>query len=182
MVWPVPKSYSKTLPREGEPGSFWEFRGDRYHCGVDIYAAVGETIVAMDDGVILDVGVFTSPQQIEYWNETCFVVVMHASGLFARYAEMDGCLLENEDIIRKGQFLGRVGQVLNPARISSGAPEYIKRLSQSEHASMLHLEMFSRYPAPIPQYLGGNTFQGDKPSFLLDPADYFEKMNSLIAL
>ncbi len=26
------------VPQIGEAGSFWENRGDRYHCGVDLYA------------------------------------------------------------------------------------------------------------------------------------------------
>ena len=36
----VPKkqiSISSRIPQKGEAGSFWEDRGDRYHCGVDLY-------------------------------------------------------------------------------------------------------------------------------------------------
>lgn len=55
--WPVPDSYSKNIPLHGSSGSFWENRGDRYHCGVDIYAPPGSKVIAIECGEVIDLGV-----------------------------------------------------------------------------------------------------------------------------
>jgi murein DD-endopeptidase MepM/ murein hydrolase activator NlpD len=174
MQWPVPGSSSKELPGKSGAGCFWQNRGDRYHCGIDIYAPKGSIVNALEDGVVLDMGLFTSPDHIVYWNPTYFIVVAHVSGIIARYAELDNYVLENDDIVVAGNRLGYVGQVLNSARITDQSPDYVRQLCTERNTSMLHLEMFSRYPADIPNYLGGNTFQNKRPSFLLNPCDYLE--------
>ena len=60
--WPVPKSYSKNIPNNNSPGSFWENRGDRHHCGVDIYSPLDSSIIAVENGEVIDVSLFTSLQ------------------------------------------------------------------------------------------------------------------------
>ena len=45
---PVPNSYSKNIPNKNSPGSFWENRKDRFHCGIDIYASAGSEVVSID--------------------------------------------------------------------------------------------------------------------------------------
>lgn len=174
MIWPVSKSYSKHVPLDGEPGSFWEQRGDRFHCGVDIYAPFGSDVSAMEDGIILDIGVFTSSSLVDYWYETCYIVVAHASGIVVRYAEMDQCVFENDDFVFKGMLLGHVGQVINESKVTAKSPYYVRRLKKTNELSMLHIETFSSYPVDIPKYMGGNTFQNIKPSFLNNPGDILE--------
>jgi len=89
MIWPVPASHEKKVPAAGMLGSFWECRGDRYHCGVDIYAPEGSQVLALESGLLVDMGVFTMPEQVDYWNKTYFIVLMHRSDLFVCYAELD---------------------------------------------------------------------------------------------
>ena len=73
--WPAPKSYTKNLPTSGVPGSFWENRRDRYHCGVDIYAPEGSDVLSVEDGKVIDIDIFTSPDKIPYWNTTYYVLL-----------------------------------------------------------------------------------------------------------
>ena len=169
LFWPVPASFSKTVPSTGNPGSFWENRGDRFHCGVDIYAPFGSDVVACDDGAVLKTELFTSPLWVDYWNDTFAVFIQHDCGLVARYAEMEKPAAKPGDSIRVGHVIGRVGRVLATDRITNFSPTYIQNLKTSGNPSMLHLEFFDRFPAEIPRYLGGNTFQNQRPDFLLDP-------------
>jgi hypothetical protein len=175
-TWPVPSSVSRVLPQLGEPGSFWEDRGDRFHCGVDIYAPFKSDIVAVDDGIVLRTELFTSPSQIDYWNVTYAVTIAHNCGLVIRYAEMIGALLSEGTPVRREEVIGHVGRVLEPSRISQKAPLYIQKL-KFRHPSMLHFEVLCRFPFEIPRYLGGNTFQRFKPEFLLDPAECWQKFS-----
>ena len=172
MIWPVPNSYSRHVPRLGEPGGFWEDRNDRFHCGVDIYAPVGSDVLAIEDGQVVAIEPFTSPELVDYWNTTYYVFIKDSSGFTTRYAEFGGVRVKEQDEILAGQIIGTVGQVLNFDRIEYDAPDYIQQLKLSNNSSMLHLEMYSIYPAIILKYLGGNTFQDCKPSFLINPRDY----------
>jgi hypothetical protein len=52
VQWPVPESYSQRIPFPPSPGSFWENRDDRHHCGVDIYAPCGSVVVAVESGEV----------------------------------------------------------------------------------------------------------------------------------
>lgn len=172
-TWPVPGSPTRFLPRSGEPGSFWEDRGDRFHCGVDIYAPCNSEIVAVDDGIVVRTELFTSPSLIDYWNDTYAVTIAHHCGLILRYAEMKDIRVPERACVRRGEVIGHVGQVLEPSRIDLKAPLYIQKL-KVKHPSMLHLEVFSRFPFEIPHYLGGNTFQNFKPDFLLNAAECWQ--------
>ncbi len=171
MLWPIPDSYAYVVPKNGEPGSFWENRGDRFHCGVDIYAPFGSDVIAMQDGVVLWTEQFTSPEQIEYWNITRAITVQHDFGV-VRYAEMNVVLYNVGERIQAGTVLGQTGQVLNPERISAQSPPYIRALKLRKNPTMLHLEIFKSFPFHIPNYLGGNIFAGTRPAELLDPAEF----------
>ena len=91
--WPVPNSYSKTIPTNGLPGSFWEDRGNRFHCGVDIYAPKDSEVLSIEEGVILDVDIFTSPKIIPYWNTTYSILIHNKSGFICRYAELGSTIV-----------------------------------------------------------------------------------------
>jgi len=181
MIWPVPASHEKKVPAAGMLGSFWECRGDRYHCGVDIYAPEGSQVLALESGLLVDMGVFTMPEQVDYWNKTYFIVLMHRSDLFVCYAELDASVFENDDFISEGECIGHVRQVLNPEKISGHVPDYIRQLYRHRQLSMLHLEMFSAYPCEIEDYMGGNCYQSNKPEFLLNPADYMKSVETIDA-
>ena len=173
-IWPVPLSYCRTLPAPGSPGSFWEDRGDRHHCGVDIYAPKGCQVLAVDDGIILETGVFTSPEIIPYWNTTFYVIMKDSEGVIIKYAEMEDILVKRGEKITAGQLLGHVGQVLNKEAIGVSSPAYIQHLKTSDNLNMLHFEMYRALPPVTAMYLGGNTTLRNRPENLLDPGPYLQ--------
>lgn len=170
--WPVPASYNKRLPQKPEEGAFWVCRGDRYHCGVDIYATRRSKVIAIEDGKVIENGIFTSPDMLWYWNRTYFVVIHHLSGIYVKYAELGELSVNPGDNVKSGDMIGSVGEVLNKELIDERAPDYIRRLKNSNNGSMLHLEVYNRVPQKSEHYLGGNLFRGIKPEGLLDPNKY----------
>ena len=63
--WPVPNSFSNKIPVQGTSGSFWENRGDRHHCGIDIYAPANSEVLSITDGMVMDVGIFTTSDKMK---------------------------------------------------------------------------------------------------------------------
>ena len=63
------------VPQKGEAGSFWEDRGDRYHCGVDLYAPENTEVVSVERGIVAETGLMTSPEILPYWNPTYYVII-----------------------------------------------------------------------------------------------------------
>lgn len=167
--WPVPDSYKKTAPISGDPGSFWEDRGDRNHCGVDIYAPRRSPVLAVDTGRVAEVGIFTSPRDVPYWIVTFYLLIRHDDGQVSKYAELEEVLVEEGDIARAGDVIGLVGCVLNPEKITKNSPGYVQRLKENGNSSMLHFELYQGMPLPPHDYLGGNAFKPSRPSNLLDP-------------
>jgi murein DD-endopeptidase MepM/ murein hydrolase activator NlpD len=172
--WPVPDSYEKSPPAGGAPGSFWEDRGDRHHCGVDIYAPKGSTVHAIEDGEVTGTGVFTSPEKVPYWNTTYYVLVDHGNGLASKYAELGDVVVKAGDSVKRGQIIGHVGSVLNAEKITLDSPPYIQLLKRNGHPCMLHFELYDRMPAVPEHYLGGNVFISAKPDNLLDCTLYLK--------
>lgn len=126
-------------------------------------------MVSIEDAVVLEVGTFTSPKIIPYWNRTFYVVVENEDGSFAKYSELGEVEVRPGDRIGAGQPLGRIGSVLNPEEIDDDAPAYIRRLKEGGRPSMLHLELYESRPEPSERYRGGNWFGPGKPRGLLDP-------------
>lgn len=168
--WPVPESYSTRVPPPSSPGSFWEDRGDRHHCGVDIYAPCNSLVVAAESGKVEYIGPFTSPEWIPYWNPTSSVICSLRGGYFIRYAELGEVWVECGDQISCGEPIGRLGPVLNFSLIEDESPAYIRTLKDRGHQCMLHVEMYRTMPDNDPHYLGGNWFGAGKPQGLLDPS------------
>jgi len=174
--WPVPGSFRRSLPTGGEPGSFWEDRGDRNHCGIDIYAPRKSAVVAIDSGRVSEVGVFTSPHDVPYWNVTCYVLISHDDGLTSKYAELEESLVKAGDIAKAGDVIGRVGCVLNPKKITSKSPLYVQLLKKNGNSSMLHFELYRGIPLQTGTYLGGNAFKPSRPLNLLDPGPLLDEL------
>jgi murein DD-endopeptidase MepM/ murein hydrolase activator NlpD len=167
--WPLPDT-RPALPPEGTPGSFWEDRGDRRHMGVDLHAPAGAKVVSIEDGMVLNAGIFTSPDRVPYWNRTYQVTIAHASGIFCRYAELRDLAVEEGAEVDGGGIIGHVGEVLNLSLIGAGSPAYIRKLKAQGRPGMLHLEVFTSVPGPDRRYQGGNWFSPERPAHLLDPA------------
>lgn len=164
------------MPEDGTEGGFLEDRKDRFHCGVDIYEQRGEPILSIEDGIVIEVSVFTSPQRISYWNRTIQVLVKADLGMFYRYAELEGTFVQQGQRIQEGDTIGSVGQVLNPTMINEESPEYIKQLVQKKKLSMLHLETYSKQPTTSSFYLGGNWFGKQIPNGLINPCTVLQRI------
>lgn len=168
--WPVPGSHAATVPSQG-PGSFWENRSDRRHCGVDIYAPHGSDVVAVEGGSVLDTGVMTSPGILPYWNTTQYVLIRHGE-LVARYGELDDVIVAAGDTVDGGDPIGHVGTVLNRDAVTDESPVYIQQLAHRSDISMLHFELYRAPPDESEAYLGGNWFRDRRPDGLIDPTAY----------
>ena len=175
-TWPAPGCYKMRVSGPGEPGSFWEDRGDRHHAGVDLYAPGGTPVLTAEPGVVRSVELFTSPELRPYWNATWSVLVESADGRVLRYAEMSEACVQPGQPVAAGECVGSVGQVLNLARVDDSAPGYIQRLRGKGVHSMLHFEMHAGMPE-TENYLGGNYFC-EKPENLMDPTEYLEEILS----
>jgi murein DD-endopeptidase MepM/ murein hydrolase activator NlpD len=169
--WPVPQSYSKRIPSKNKPGSFWENRKDRFHCGVDIYASRKSKVVSLTSGKVIDTGIFTSSKDMSYWNTTLYVDIENKNGTCCRYAELDSVITQRGSMIEAGDVIGYVGQVLNKTKIDDASPTYIQRLIDKDQVSMLHFELYNGLPFKLPMYFGGNWFGTKRPQGLVDPAN-----------
>lgn len=173
--WPVPNSYTRTLPKNNAQGSFWENRKDRYHCGIDIYAPVGSKVISIDDGTVLDFGIFTSPNKVSYWNKTKYVLIKNADDIICKYAELGEITVKIKESIKAGQLIGYIGTVLNIDKITEESPSYIQKIKENNLSSMLHLEIYNSKPRQNKMYLGGNWFGCKKPKNLINPIYYLSK-------
>ena len=174
--WPVPKSYTKNLPASGAPGSFWENRGDRYHCGVDIYAPEGSDVLSVEDGKVIDIDIFTSPDKMPYWNTTYHILLKNKNGFVCKYAELDDVTVSVDESVRAGQLIGHVGLVLNSDKITVLSPLYIQSINKNKYHSMLHFELYTSELDNHEYYSGGNWFGTKKPKNLLDPTSYLSRI------
>jgi murein DD-endopeptidase MepM/ murein hydrolase activator NlpD len=172
--WPVPKSDTRRVPQNGSPGAFWEDRGDRYHCGIDIYAPEGSDVIAVEAGEVFETGVFTSSDKAPHWNRTYYVLVGHQNGFIAKYAELRSVAVRRGQRVEGGQRIGDVGSVLNARRVTAHSPPYVRRLHGNGNGSMLHFELFERSCLALPDYQGGNIFGSLKPSHLVNPTAYLK--------
>jgi murein DD-endopeptidase MepM/ murein hydrolase activator NlpD len=171
-TWPVPKSMSMIIPGENEPGSFWEDRGDRHHCGIDIYAPVGSEVLACENGEVIDAGLQTSPDQVSYWDSTLYILLKTRSNLYCRYAELADSTVKIGDRVLEGEVIGHVGNVIKPQLVDGCSPRYIQLLKLAGHTSMLHFEVYRLRPGYMRAYHGGNWFGEGQPEGLLDPEPY----------
>ncbi len=171
-VWPVPKSYKKSLPEEGEPGSFWEDRGDRFHCGIDILAPEGSEVLAMENGYVIDKGIFTSPEMSSYLLKTYYVIIKTDNKIMIKYAELKEVFVSTGDYVDVGQVIGTVGVALSPDKITYQDPYYLQEMAHKGHVSMLHLELFRAPVTTVQPYSVGNFLGDRRPESLIDPTLY----------
>jgi len=170
--WPVLNSYSKKIPIKGKPGSFWEDRGDRRHCGIDIYAPAGSKVISIDDGTVIGIGIFTTSNKIPYWNKTNYILIKNQDKFIYKYAELEKIIVKINDFVKGGESIGFVGNVLNLNKINSNSPKYIQEIKKKNISSMLHLEVYSSMPKVTKEYLAGNWFGSKKPKYLLNTNYY----------
>ncbi|MFC2132024.1 M23 family metallopeptidase [Bacteroidota bacterium] len=171
-VWPVPNSYKKSIPRDGEAGSFWEDRGDRFNCGVDIFAPEGSEVVATESGYIIDKGIFTSPESNSYWDKTYYIILKTNQKVLVKFAKLAEVFVHTGDYVDAGQAIGSVSRVINIDAVSFQDPNFIQEMVEKEQTSMLHLELYKAPVTVVHPYESGNYFGERRPESLIDPAFY----------
>ncbi len=171
-VWPVPNSYKKTIPRKGEVGSFWEDRGDRFHCGIDIYAPPQSEVLAIENGYVIDIGKFTSEGDSHYWTDTQYIIIKTNKKLLVKYAELIEVYVHIGDYIDSGQSIGKIGNAIKKDAVSYEDPFYLQDLAEGVNISMLHLEIYKAPVTIVQPYTAGNYLGERRPESLIDPSLY----------
>jgi murein DD-endopeptidase MepM/ murein hydrolase activator NlpD len=119
-------------PIAPHPGSFAFVRKNHIHEGVDLYAEQGDEVLAMEEGVVVNVlpftGNITNPKT-SWWNDTGCVLIKSRSGVIC-YGE-----LKAKDGLKKGDFV-QTGEVL-------GYIETVLKKDKGRPMAMLHLEFYS---------------------------------------
>lgn len=141
------------IPLDSHPGAFGVLRRHHIHEGVDLYACLGDEVLAIEDGEIVSMGPFTGPQAgSPWWLPTEFVMVQGQEQVLC-YGELRVApALAPGQRIREGMVLGRVATVL---RHDKGRPR-----------NMLHLE---RYALGVRVSCGIWPLGAPRPEGLLDP-------------
>jgi len=93
FIWPV----------EGVLTSKFGIRRGRRHDGIDIGAPEGTDVCAAADGTVL----YSGDQQTGYGN---LIILSHADDMITVYAHNRENLVKENDTVKRGQVIGRVGQ------------------------------------------------------------------------
>jgi len=133
-------------------GAFGIRRRYDHHCGVDLYAPVGESVYPVEVGEIVDICPFTGPKSgYEFWLDTDAVYIKGKSGVVV-YGEIKvNKNLKIGDKIKGDEILGTVQRVIVKDK---GRP-----------MSMLHLELHHNDHPHCGHWHRG----GEKPFGKLDP-------------
>ena len=131
MLYHPPLLPMPDLPVLQHCGAFGARRKFDIHCGVDLYAPVGENVYAIESGKVVYSGWFTGPEcRTPWWNNTKALYVFGdtATIVYGEIEIVDG--IEEGSKISMGQHIGNVLAVLKKDK---GKP-----------MSMLHLAMKQR--------------------------------------
>lgn len=144
-------AFETGLPLPPHPGAFGVQRKYHTHEGVDLYVPQATPVMAVEDGIVAQVDVFTGPTLGQpWWNTTRAVWVDGASGTVV-YGEIAPHVKPGQEI-RRGEIVGVVARVLIKDK---GRP-----------MSMLHLELHELGSRQAPEWTV------DRPAVLQDPTNY----------
>lgn len=160
--WYFPlRSFCGDIPNHDHEGGFGYRRQYDIHTGVDLYAAHGQIVCAVADGVVVAVEDFTGPKAgSPWWRNTQAVLVESEFGVVC-YGEIKTSAKVG-DVIKAGHWIGTVETVLKKYK---GKP-----------TSMLHFELYK----PGTKSSVTWSLSEDKPECLLDPTRYLKE--SLISV
>jgi len=170
--WPLPDSYEDKLPKGEMSGAFWEERSGAFNCGVDIFAPIDSEVLSIDEGIVIDSGKFTSPEDEDYWNETFYVIIKTKEKINYKYCEMSEIYVTIGNKLPSGVPIGKIGKTVNSHNIQDDAPYFVREIAYSDYPAKLHLELYKAPIMEIRPYIAGN-YEGEvKPKSLLDPNVY----------
>jgi len=152
MTWRWPLQ-DRTPLFPDEPGTFGVARKFEHHTGIDLYADRGTKVVAVENGVVVLIEVFTgplAPDPSPWWNNTQAALIEGASGVVT-YGEITA-LVEVGQLVKAGDVVGVI-------------EEPVLRRFKGRPMSMLHLEL--SLPGTRKTYWGW--LDQPLPKALLDP-------------
>lgn len=163
-TWPVPCAYSKQIPQpdpEAAFGSTREYKnGNGSHAGIDIYAPVGSKVLAIEDGKVVHVALFTGAPWSPQWRKTWYVMVEHIDGRVAVYGEIRKPRIKKGQTVKSGQIIGHIAKVLFGPK--------------TEGSAMLHFELHK------PGSRVSLDWIGKRPARFIDPTRYLISIDSTI--
>lgn len=160
MKWPI-FNQIPNIPADNSPGSFGFKRSYYYHPGIDLYCLAGTEVVAIEDGTVVNVEIFTGPQATPvspWWNETLAVLIEGVSGVLG-YCEIKPYyeIVPNQKV-KAGDFIGFVIPVL--------------KKDKGNGTTMLHFEKYKTgTKSHVTWHLGK-----EKPESLEDPTDFLKEI------
>lgn len=127
MRLPIALKYD--LPEPGDAGFFGAVRKHDVHTGIDLYCDDGDTVYAIEDGVVVSIEKFTGEHaDSPWWNNTWALLIEGNSGVIV-YGEI---IISSElcvgSPILEGQEIGKICKVL-------------KKDKGVNPPAMLHLEL-----------------------------------------
>ncbi len=152
--WPLPGT-GTGVPRPPHPGAFGAWRRHDRHTGVDLYALEGTSVVAVEDGTVVGVEMFTGPEAgSPWWRPTWAVLVEGVSGVVV-YGEIV-TPVQMQTSVKVGDPMGYVARVLK-GESRADIPGHMP--------SMLHIELYRPGTRATVMWQLGDP----QPESLLDP-------------
>lgn len=162
MIWPI---FNKipNIPESDSSGAFAFKRSYYYHPGIDLYCEENQEIVAIEDGVVVNVETFTGPNAnpaSAWWNETKAVLIEGESGVLG-YCEIKPMFYIKTGLkITAGTMIGRVIPVL--------------KKDKGNGTTMLHFEMYLKGTREHMTWHHHKL----KPVELLDPTEFLRSIEN----
>jgi phosphopantothenoylcysteine decarboxylase len=148
------------VPVGNHLGAFLSKRKHAPHTGVDLYTVNGQSVFAMNDGVVVSIEDFTGRfDGSTWWEDTKCILIKHWFGVVC-YGEITPRSLKVGDVIYKGDCIGEVKRVLKEGK---------ERPDIKGHSlSMLHIELYNEN-----QKKASTTYTQDK-DILRDPTPWLK--------
>lgn len=160
MIWPLYKE-KPNVPMDGSVGSFGFKRSYYYHPGIDLYCEFAQDVLAIEDGVVVNVEVFTgvaANPSSPWWNRTWSVLIEGASGVLG-YCELEHYPhIKKGFQIKEGEQIGRIIPVL--------------KKDKGNGTTMLH---FEKYKPGTKHHVTWH-HDAEKPEELEDPTELLRSL------
>lgn len=147
LRWHFPLNWCSGIPINHHPGAWGFHRSKNHHTGVDLYCRDGDPVLAVEDGTVVKVDIFTGPARgHEWWEETYGLMVEGPSGVI-NYGELakphkpvwtengiESVELKVGMKVKRGEQIGNVKRVLFEHKHRPDIPGH--------STSMLHFELY----------------------------------------
>ncbi len=159
MKYPL-KDKNVSIPEMGAVGDFAFRRSFYYHPGIDLYCDYGQEIIAIEDGIVVNMETFTGPMATPpspWWNETFSIMIEGASGVLG-YCEVKPVPYIKVGVkVKEGDIIATVIPVL--------------KKDKGNGTTMLHFELYEHGSREHVTWVLDET----KPTSLLNPRDLLSK-------